>query len=228
MNSIYRFRSLLILATIICISAVTSTASFAITYTGSLSSELGEILGTGDWVGSGNTMISWTITQNETGLWHYEYVLSVSDRDISHFILETSTTFTNENLIDPTGSFGETELKTHKPGPGNPNLPGDIYGIKFDDTYGTTAVFSFYSDRMPVWGDFYIKGGAAKGKTSKFNSAYNAGFLAEDPTAPAANGSLNGHLLVPDTLTTVPEPSSIATLLFGLMPIAGYTLKRRK
>lgn len=234
MNTMYRLRSLLILTIIICISFATATASFAVTYTGSLSSELGEIIGSGDWINPGPTTIYWTISQDDTGLWHYEYQLSVYDRDISHFILETSATFTNANLLSPIGPFNEIEIKTHTPGSGSPNLPGNIYGIKFDDATGTTGIFAFDSWRCPVWGDFYIKGGAAKNedvdinKQQEFNTAYNSGFSAVDPIDDAANGSLNGHLLVPDTKTVVPEPSSIAVLLTGLMPIVGYTLKRRK
>ena len=103
-------------------------------------------------------------------------------------------------------------------GKSNPMMPGEIYGIKFEAPYVENAqhiTLSFYCDRAPTWGDFYAKDG-------KGVLAYNTGFTSDDvdPTCPASNGSLNGHLLVPDT---VPEPG-----LLTLLGIGGVGLLRRK
>ena len=58
-------------------------------------------------------------------------------------------------------------------------MPGPVHGIKFEAAGGadlTTATLSFDSDRVPVWGDFYAKGGQG--------TLWNTGFLTADPTDP--------------------------------------------
>ena len=81
-----------------------------------------------------------------------------------------------------------------------------------------TCVINFYSDRVPVWGDFYAKGG-------RDSYLYNAGYLAADPLAPAASGSLNNHILRPDSVV-IPVPSAVLLSSIGL-GLAGWLQKRR-
>jgi hypothetical protein len=87
---------------------------------------------------------------------------------------------------------------------------------------------SFYSTRVPVWGDFYAKDGRDKsaGEDSPV-AAWNAGFGVTDvdPTAPASSGSIDHHVLVPDSMLAIPEPASIAVVLAGGV---GVIVRRRR
>ena len=87
-------------------------------------------------------------------------------------------------------------------------------------------VFRLISDAPPMWGDMYAKDGK-NGKDEVF--AYNAGFglttsaLIEGLASP-------GFILVPDTVSAVPEPSSLAMFGIGGFMIAGslFMETRRK
>ena len=76
-------------------------------YTGSLSSSDGGLTGVGAWVDPEPSEIHWEITLNDDNSWHYEYVLIVPDTEseISHFILETSPTFTGDDILNSDGGF---------------------------------------------------------------------------------------------------------------------------
>ena len=182
-------------------------------YTGSLSTADGGLDGTGDWI-SGTSTIEWSVTQNGDQSWHYEYTLTVPGEasGISHFILEVSESFSEAHIFNASGPFSGMEIKTHiGNSPGNPNMPEDMYGIKFDDTLGTTLQFTFDAWRMPVWGDFYSKGGGGQ----ITDEIWNAGFgnPDSDPTVGASDGSVDNHILVPDSYT--PEPASLLLLVLG-------------
>ncbi len=191
-------------------------------YTGDLAVGNG-LIAAGKWDNPGTTL-SWTVSYNETsGLWHYEYALTAAaSPGISHIIVEVSDTFTRENLF--TDWAGEVEIDTYNGGQGgsNPSIPGYVHGIKFGTPGEGTVTVSFDSDRVPVWGDFYAKGGSS-------SAVFNAGFTPNDvdPTDPASNGSFNNHVLVPDTVTTyVPAPGAI--LLGGLgTGLVGWLRRRR-
>jgi len=200
-------------------------SSLAFGYSGSLSSSNGGLQGTGGWVEDDGQSgwfpadFSWTVTRNTDGTWHYEYLLSVYRSDPSHLTIQVSNTFRMENLFNATGRFLAIELDTFGPSPGNHGIHGSVYGVKFDSTSGTPLKGSFDSDRCPVWGDFYAKGGKTGGSQ---NAVWNVGFLAEDPDTQPHDGSEAGHLLVPDTLS-VPEPVT-GLLLMG----AGLSCVRRR
>jgi hypothetical protein len=72
---------------------------------------------------------------------------------------------------------------------------------------------------VPVWGDFYAKCGAHPP-----NQIWNMGITLPDPMAPAANGSIDNHILVPDSYN-IPEPATFVLLLIGT--VLG-THKRRR
>lgn len=202
---------------------VLAFAQCAGAFSGSINNSSGDIVSKNNWAG-GATAISWNVTY-ASGFWNYHYTITVPQTSISHFILETSPNFTSgliKNFVVHQGSIGSYSVSTfNAPPPAqpenqpNPYMPADIYGIKFDDTSGLILEFSFDCERMPVWGDFYTKGGSK-------HAAFNSGFASVDPTAPASDGSLDGHILVPDTV--VPEPASVVAILSG---IAGLFLRKR-
>ena len=206
-------------------------------FTGSLSSSNSEINGTGFWVNQSllppaeqpnwiPATINWTVTQNINQSWHFDYVLSVYRAEVSHFVLETSQSFTNQDIFNLQGHSGAVNVGWHNVGPGNPSIPSNVYGIKFDSTVGTNLHVSFDSWRAPVWGDFYSKCGNVGGTQ---NTAWNAGFSTTDtdPISPAANGSLLNHILVPDT-TVVPEPGSMMALGAGIIAMLASTRRRER
>jgi hypothetical protein len=218
-------------------------------YKGSLSNDC-MVIGGGSWLDYDFTM-EWEVTNEDgdapvTHPWKYMYHFSFGSGNgwqggISHMIIEVSegeTDGTNKfELANLTGlvtdhAFEKFEIGTFGSGQGesNPGIPEDIYGIKFDlaDGIDTNDLkWSFYSDRAPVWGDFYVKDGKAGGAD---NYAYNSGFGSPD------SDSLRCHILVPDTFSDTPgdpgdpgdpvaEPSALALMVLSGL---GLTTRRRR
>ncbi len=194
-------------------------------FIGSLSSANGGLNGTGFWVNDNGESawtpaeLTWNVTQNLDLTWKYQYTLTVYRADVSHFLLETSTSFGYVNLLNPQYPGTSVEIKHFTESMGNPFIPGDIYGAKFDNTSGTTINVIFDSDRDPVWGDFYAKCGNVGGTQ---NTVWNAGFLTADPMDMPANDSIANHILVPNT---IPEPATM--ILLGLGAIAAFSRKKK-
>ena len=135
----------------------------------------------GDYVGS-DLSISWKVTENGS-LWNYMYTIDgfqddtvnvrVGDNSnpgISHFTLDLTddaVDIRNAELADLAAvtnvqPAGETEFKLFAGGSGDPGWPSgaEIIGVKFNfGGDGPEVVYSFTSNRAPVWGDFYLKGG---------------------------------------------------------------------
>ena len=208
-------------------------------YTGSLSSGAG-LYGTGDW--ESGSLFEWTVTETEQvdapSIWHYSYTLTVLGKDLSHVTTEVSSNFTLDNLIgyidDPGSILTGGSLDLYGPGlNGNsdPGIPANIYGIKVDTQGDTKEItWSLFSDRVPVWGDLYAKDGKSGGdEVYLYNDGFNAdgpGGVDTDPLDPASNGSVEFHILVPDSKDEgpgIPEPSTSMLGVIGLMLI----LRRR-
>ncbi|MBN1555678.1 MAG: hypothetical protein JXA11_13120 [Phycisphaerae bacterium] len=222
---------------LLCLIVLVSQAG-ATTYTGQLTYNTG-LFATQNWADPATTL-SWIVTDEEPDpllpssfCWKYTYTLSVPEKGISHMIVEASNgadPFTDDNIRGVSGITGVAaeieEYSSEDQGNSNPLMPEPLYGIKLEGWRGdpTLLSLSFYSNRVPVWGDFYAKDGVNKDENNVKHPVvlYNTGFTAPDPSGPADNGSLNGHLLVPDT-HTVPEPGFLTLLVLG-----GLGLRRNK
>jgi len=174
----------------------------------------------GSW-SNDDTIIAWSVEQLDGGDWRYNYRLSVSGKDVSHIIFETSESLESvwnvSANVDVTWEFDLYTPDSH--GSSNPGLPGDMYGVKFDIGRDTQIVeISFEAARQPVWGDFYAKAGSGK----KLSYVYNAGFSPDSPGGTASVPQAH-RILVPDTVN-VPEPAAMMMLT---APAAALLLRRR-
>ncbi len=177
--------------------------------------------------------IEWDVTQDaNTMLWTYEYTLSATRKNVSHFILEVTNgaskdDFTNFSINGKRATF-KNNIKAPKfwgEHPGNPGYPSvaKIYGVKFN-VGGNPVTYSFTTANDPVWGNFYAKGGKDKGK---WIYAYNNALGMEDFNS---NSKLD-FIVRPDgggTPPVVPEPVSYLLFIVGGAVLAGRGyLKRR-
>lgn len=200
-------------------------------------------------LGAGTATIDWSIVDNLDGTFHYSYTLTTTAQNtISHFILDLSedcsdfgSCFSNLVIADPDSSGG-TEFGSFGTSPSNPGIPGTIQGVKVDDIDsgddGGVFTFSFDSDRIAVWGDFYSKGGNPDVNPDKGFAVWDVGL--GDHTL----DDISKFIAVPDTLTTedpgfcethpdlcttqdVPEPATLAVFGAGMAAL-GVLRRRRK
>ncbi len=209
--------------------ALTATQSQA-DLSGSLSTSDGGLVGS--W-GTGESTLSWNVQQLDDGWFRYTYTLTVpGSPGISHVMLEVSDSFSSENLRNLTDNL-TVAYGIPNNNSGNPGMPANADWnmlIKFEETSGTSQTIAFESDRVPVWGDFYAKGG-------NDSYLYNSGLGYADPLDAAADGvhwtqldtgASVAHLLVPDTYTHhMPLPGAMLLGSLGLA-VASHRLRRRQ
>jgi hypothetical protein len=208
-------------------ASVLASPSSPTSYSGSLTSADGGIVGTGGWVADSESPVTvhWTVTQNDNLTWHYHYQLDSAglQGELSHLVIETSLTFTANDIANDVPSVEASSPQWHTESNGNFHIPEDLFGIKFEEVSGTVVTIDFDSPRNPVWGDFFGKSG------SKAGEIWNAGFTVSDfdPVEGPGNGSVAYHALVPDT-TTISNPAPGAVLLAAIgTGLVGH-LRRRK
>lgn len=196
-------------------------------------------VGAGLTIGGGTATtasISWDIAFNSgTSLWSYNYAFTTNARQgISHFLLDLSDNCSANSgcVMNFEHNSGSTTLAygTYTDANGNPNLPSSasIVGVKFDNLNvdGATYTFTFDSERAPVWGDFYAKGG--NGQSNGF-AVFNSGagdheseleinFIARPDT-------VSGPGPGPGGAEDVPAPASLLLLGVGL---AGLAVGKRR
>ncbi len=163
-------------------------------------------------------ILNWEITQIDGGLFHYVYTfLNFKKPGISHFTLDiTDDAFNGKTLVD-FGAItdatlnGETGITVQLKGPGTPGSDGITGAVKFDVGAEGTNVYAFNSNRAPVWGDFYLKGGQTYSTNLAFgnkNSMNSLDYIARP----------NGFSLSPIMTSSAPEPSS---MLLGFLLVFG-------
>jgi hypothetical protein len=177
-----------------------------------------------------NFGVTWNIAQ-EGDLLRYTYTFSgYGPPGISHAIVGLSDNCRESLMCVVAGSVRVNGSSTtdYELGdfsgsqPSNPGLASTFYGVKINTPGSVDGVagitFSFLSDRTPVYGDFYVKGGSS-------SYAQNDGLLAGNRTS----NDVALFIARPDTqgFNVIPEPSTYALMGTGLAGLLVASRRRR-
>jgi hypothetical protein len=173
--------------------------------------------------------ISWDISYDlDAMIWHYEYNLSVTKKDISHFILEVSDSAQQTDFMNITinGSSASVEDPNTWTSAGNQALPNSFYGIKFNEG-GSSVTYSFDSTNDPVWGNYYVKGGVdnvngVKQQMNAYNNAFAMSGFDSNNELDFIVRPNGGH-----TPPIVPEPVSSTLFIIGGAALGFRSFKKR-
>ena len=211
-----KIRFLMIVTLLSTFTALPMAAQSALV--GSVTTSDGSVSGGGNW--ATGVSLGWSVADvGDNYLYSYTFQAPSQESGLSHFILETSTNFDSNNIWGNSNGYELDTFSDTPPSNSNPGMPGALYGLKFGG-FGSTEGsigewnFDFTSDRAPMEGDFYAKGGDD-------SFAYNSGF-----------GDRTGaKILVPDTVAqriSITEPGTLLLLGCGLMSIAVWRRRRTR
>jgi len=263
--------ALIVTATILAasVSADTVLVNLNTDGTGERDSDGNGVTATHDW-DEGGFSIRWDISENEDGTYHYTYWFGGSEgedaeegeegegtlgKGLSHWNLQVSdgvgsdafSGFLEQYVHD--GSEVEydddfvPELATHTASHGNPVMPGDLYGLKWDtpdvdievegedeSSFETLdareAHFEFDSTQTPVWGNFYAKDGGGKDE-DKAVFAYNDGFLSMPTDSTTDFGNWIPRPDGDSVIVSIPVPAA-APIGIALLALLGVLRVARK
>lgn len=192
--------------------------------TGTRTEGSGQIItGGGYQTDAGDFTLDWTISQIGD-LFTYRYDVSgYATPGVSHFIISLSEGCSlDANCITTASSFTFGVYNATDQGNSNNGFPSgvSIDGVKFNFGSVDSTVYTFTSDRAPVYGDFFLKGGNGP-------FAYNAGLAnpGSDASAFIARPDTTGGIR---TDTAVPEPGTVFLLGGGALLLALLNKARRK